>query len=650
MEPDVRIYGSPQAAFVNSTFHGQFVFTGKWIQPRRLSQQDIKRMRAVYVKPQENIFSRAVAAARETGAVVLCAEPGTGRRITAVNVAIELDATPEWLTLDEENVHASLYVEQRRAYLLNLRDTGSNLIPLVGKEVPDYVARLREAGSYLIVLATVEERKALDLVSDLAIVKLEASDPRQVFTAYLTKRHGYPQEHAEQWETHNRIADVLISTSPASAVSLAEDVHESGHREPEDSAVEEVLAAFWNWEKQLKDWFSSTVKPEDGYKRALLLSVAALEGAPPAEVFDAADQLCEATGTPYLPGRGLVGPGIAQHLDDVGARRDEEGLVHFTRHRYGTAVLDHVWKDRPFFQKQLVTWISDLPEARPAEVIFDLAVRYGQPELVLDTVQKWAADSVDRSALLLTAAAMSDKLGPAVRGKMYAWARQTGQEALQLVVAEVCGGHMADEFDRVALTRLRNLVRFGTERVRAAVVTAMLKLAGRPRLRARVLSEIGEWVAGVEPARTTGLRTFVALAGTRLDDGRLLLLPASTRDETLIDLIASGWRLSLRDPEIASEAKNAVVVWLEDAIRGTADADVVRAVLLAACRSSVDTGMFVRLVWHWAYSTSRDDLDREGFCVELSRQIGQRDPLTPGITPLSEYSRQEVPTWDIEDG
>ncbi|MEV1198632.1 hypothetical protein [Microbispora rosea] len=636
---------TPQAAFINSTFHGQFVFTSRWIRPRRLGQQDIERMRAVYVRPEDGSFSTAVMAARETGAVILCAEPGTGRRISAVNVAVELGVTPEWLTLDEENVQASLYAEKRRAYLLNLQDTEQDLIPAVGRAVPDYVARLREAGSYLIVVAADQERKALDLVAGLAMVKLTAGDATRVFEAYLTVRHEYPRERAEAWATHVRIAGVLADASPADAVSLAEHVYESGHRTPENDAVEEVLSAYWNWEKDLSAWFQRTGSLEDGYKRALLLSVAALEGGPPERVFDAADRLCALTGTSYLPGRGLIGPGIAQHLDEVGADRDEEGLIHFTRYRYGAAVLDYVWQDRPFFHNQLVTWLRELPDERPAEVIFNLALRDGRPELVLETVQEWAADAADRAAMLLTAGAMSDSLGRAVRDRMYRWARQPGQERepLHLVIAEVCGGQMAEEgFDRAALTRLRNLARFGSESVRKAVVDAITRLATRPRLLVRVLTEIIGWIQGAEPARSTGLRAFAALAAHRLDDGRLLLLRDSGRDERQIGLIADGWRMSLRDPDTAGLAKTAAVAWLEHAVSGAADSGVVRTVLLAACRTSRDTSMFIRLVWHWANSAPLDGVDREGFCVELSREIAELDPLTPGITPMGAYGREEV--------
>jgi hypothetical protein len=645
MEVDVM---SPQAAFINSTFHGQFVFTSRWIRPRRLDREDIERIRAVYVPPADGTFSRIVMAARGTGAVLLCAEPGNGRRITAVNVALELGVTPEWLALDEENVQASLYAEKGRGYLLNLQDTAQHLIPTVGTAVPDYVARLREVGSYLIVIATEQERKALDLVADLAVERLTACPAEQVFEAYLHVRHKYPREMAGHWAAHDRIADVLTGASPADAVSLAEHVYESGHETPTDDAVGEVLAAYSNWEKDLVRWFQETVSPDDGYKRALLLSIAALEGESPERIFGAADELCTRTSTPYLPGRGLIGPGITQHLNNVQATRDENGLIRFTRYRYGAAVLNHIWQDRPFFQNDLVAWLRALPGERPAEVIFSLALRDGRPDLVLKTVQEWVTDPAGRAraVTLLEAGAMNDTLGRAVRERMYEWARTPGREPLHMVIAAVCGGQMIEEgFDRVALTRLRNLVRFGSEAVQSAVVDVITRLAARlvdrPRLLARVLAEITGWMQGTEPARRTGVRAFAALARERHAD-RLLLLSDASQDERRISLLAEGWRTSLRHPDLAGLVKPAAVDWLEHAVSGAPDSDVVRAVLLAACRTSRDTSLFIRLVWHWANSAPRDGVDRETFCVELSREIAEHDPLTPGIAPPAMYAREEV--------
>lgn len=640
MQSITQFSGQVSAAFTGGTYHGNFYFNlGKRISPRRLSSEDIEELRAVYVS-REDVFPRAVAAARDRGAVILCAEPGTGRRITAVNVAIDLGVSPEWLDLDRDDVHASLPVQQNRAYLLNLQENDPEVIPAVGKELINYVVRLREVGSYLVVLATEQELRELDLSVAPEIVKLQASDALEVFIAHLTRMCSHSQ--AQEWSANEQIREVLASASPQNAVTLAEYVRESGSASPEGEGVQRVLAAYQNWDTDLKGFFAKTCDTDDvthGYQRALLLSIAALEGADATEIFAAANALCEAIDIPHLPGRGLLGPGITNCLTGINARYADR-RINFTLPRYGTAVMDYIWQDRPHFRDHLTTWLQGLQGDRPLELLLHLAVRHAGPDLVLKTAEKRAKQDRERVAIMLTAAAMSDELGRAVRSRMYDWAQWTGAEPLHLVVADVCGGRLIDRFDQIALTRLRHLARQPSERVREAVIAALANLAARRPLRVRTLREILNWINATEHARSTGLQAFVALARLR-DQSRLTLMPRSTEEHTLIDVLGQGWRLSLRAPEVADTAKEAAIEWLEDAARDAVEREIVYQVLLSACRSNLDIGVLASLVWRWAKNTSADGVDRESLGVELMRRIGKRDALTPDAPLIDFYQNGE---------
>ncbi|WP_406312479.1 hypothetical protein OHA77_28430 [Streptosporangium sp. NBC_01639] len=642
MYPNAEFRERVEAAFIGGTFNGDFNFNlRKLITTRRLNPEDVDRMRAIYV-PCGDTLSRAIAAARERGAVILCAEPGNGRRITAVNIAVDLGMTPEWLVIDEEDVYASLHGKGHKTYLLNLQESAPEVIPTVGKELANYIARLREVGSYLVVLATERELRTLDLAVEPEIVKLSASNAREVFLAHLAQWRS--REESQVWAADDRISGVLTGASSQDAVTLAEHVRESGHRTPQEGA-QEVLAAYCNWEKELDSWFAKTKGPEQGYQRALLLSVATMEGSSVAEVFDAADMLCKAVGIPYPPGRGLIGPGVSDHLQDVDARY-VKGRVEFTRPRYGVAVLDHVWEDRPYFQSHLTTWLTKLREDQPTAILLRLAMRHGLTDLVLETVQGWSGTDPKRAVDMLTAAAMSDELGRAVRSRMYVWAREGNQESLHLVVAAVCGGPMADVFDRIALTRLKHLAGRDSERVKDAVLTALAGLVTRPQLRVPTVTEIVKWTGTAGQVQRTGLRAFVKLAALRSGEGRLVLMPHSTREETLIGDLASGWRASLRDPASSHEAKTAAVAWLEEVAQGVADGEVICQVLAKACRSSIDVGVLAPLIWHWARTAPEDGVDRESLCIELMRRIGEADRLTSGISLLDAYDVEETTEWD----
>ncbi|MEV4090705.1 hypothetical protein [Streptosporangium saharense] len=627
-------------AVVGSVINGGVHFVGKLTVPRQLHPEDVKKMRAVYA-PRGETLSRAVAAVRSAGAVILCAEPGNGRRITAVSVAADLDLTPRWLVIDEEDIRASLYCDERMAYLLDLRESDPEVLPALGRELTGYVAHLREAGSCLVVLATEEERGKLDLAVEPEIIKLVASDAREVFLAHLSR--SYSREEALSWAADDRISGALVTASPQDAVQLTEHVCESGHRTPQQG-VDDVLAAYHNWEQRLRKWFEDTEKDEQGYQRALLLAVATMENSSVAEVFAAADKLCETVAIPYFPGRGLLGPGISARLGAVDAKHTN-GRVEFTRPRYGTAVLDHVWEDRPFFQPILTTWLKELRGDQPADILLRLATRHNQPHLVLDTVLDWSERDVERAVGMLTAAAMSDELGRATRSRMYEWARGNS-ESLQPVVAAVCGGPMADEFDQIALTRLRHLARRDSERVRGAVISALAQLVTRPRLRVRALAEVVRWARSTGRARHTGLRAFVELTALRSGEERLALMPNSIHERTLIDELASGWKVSLHASESADEAKKAAVSWLEQAALGNASREVVNRVMVATCQSSMDVAVLAPLIWRWARAAPEDGVDREGLCVELMRGIGQQDGLTPGISPLSTDDIEKVTLWE----
>ncbi|MER5651377.1 hypothetical protein [Streptosporangium sp. NPDC002524] len=642
LPPVAEFHKEVGTAFVESVFHGDLTFNlGKLIPSRRLGPEEISMMRAVYV-PRGDTLSRAVAMVRETGIVVLCADPGNGRRITAVNVAAGLELTPEWLVIDEDDVRASLHCKKHRTYLLNLQESAPEVLPALGRELAGYTARLREAGSCLIVLATEHELSTLDLAVQPETVELEASESREVFLAHLARWRS--QDECRAWAADDRIDGILSGASSQDAVRLTQHVHESGHRTPQEG-IQEVLAAYHHWKKELRSWFETTQAPEQGYRRALLLSVAAMEGSSVTKVFAAADVLCAAVGIPYPAGRGLIGPGVNAHLQGVDARY-VNGEVKFTRPRYGVAVLDHVWEDRPFFKDHLTDWLRGLRDDRPAAILGRLAMRHGLPDLVLDTVQKWSGQDPDRAVRMLTVAAMSDELGRAVRSRMYAWARNGNQESLHLVVAAVCGGPLADAFDRIAFTRLKHLAGRDSGRVEIAVLDALAQLVTRPRLRVPTVMEVVKWVETAGRARRTGLRAFVKLAVLRSPEGRLVLMPHSTREETFVDTLAGGWRAALRDPESAGTAKEAAVVWLEEAVRGNADGEVICQVLAGACRSSMDVGVLAPLIWRWARTAPDDGVDRESLCIELMRRIGEADTLTSGVSPLGAFDVREATEWD----
>ncbi|MFF3664561.1 hypothetical protein [Microtetraspora malaysiensis] len=627
-----------QSAFVNSVVNGDLYFhSGKLLQAHRLDPEDVRRLRDLYV-PHGDTLERAALAARERGLVVLCGDPGSGRFITAVNVAADLGLEARRLVVDDDEPLTPPGGRQR-GYVLNLRDSGRDLA-LVGRELPGFVARLRETGSCLVVLATDHELTRLDLTVPPEVVRVRPSDPRQVFQAYLAQ--WLSAEETRAWASDSEILGVLTGSSPQVAVRLAGCVWESGHLAPQ-AGVGEVLAAFRNWRAELTGWFKATEEARDGYRRALLLAVAALEGSPVTDVFAAAELLCATSAIDYLPGKGLIGPGITEHLDGVDASR-VDGQVRFRHPGYGTAVFDHVWEERPFFRQRLVDWLTGLRADRPVTVLLDLATRNGQAELVLKAVEKWSQQDQPWAADVLGAAAMSVEIGREVRRRMYDWATSGRADAVLTVVAAVCGGPMADTFDRVAFTRLRHLAGNPSGEVQDAVVRALTDLVRRPRLRLAALQEVVRWTEGSGRGAETGSRAFVDLAALRTPEGRPLLLPAGDA-EALTGVLADGWRAALRDPGVVEAAGRVAIGWLDDVAHGRVDEETVHGIFVRACRSSRDTATLMTLFCRWAFGGRGDDAGRERVCVELLRRIGAADTLTPGISPFGVHDGEGTAPW-----
>lgn len=647
-----QFHAPVDVAFTGGTYHGPFhIYVGKRPRTAVLSRGEIARMREVYV-PHEDSFRKAMEVLKAEAAVVLSAERGNGLRITAVNLAARLESQqewsipvtlqPEWLNIDEEDVQASLRSEPRRVYLLDLRECRPADIPVVGRDLTGYVTRLSQVGSYLIVLAGEQELGSLDPDLPLKPVKIERSDALQVFESHLVHTYGLSKSHAQAWAAEKEIQQVLAGAGPQNAVDLAGHVHEAADQAPNPDAVTVILSAYFNWSAAIKNWFASTDKEEDGYYRALLLAIAVYEGAGATEVFRAADALCKNNNITYLPGGGLLGPGISDCLAKAEAHY-LEGRVQFTRHRFRTAVLDHVWEDRPFFQGRLTEWLQNLPGDRPAEVLLYLAMRHDRPDLVWNTVGKWARQEPDQAVQLLTEAATSEELGRAVRARMYDWAR--GAEVpLQLVVAKVCGGPMADVFDRVALTRLRNLAKRADGQVAEAVIDALADMVVRPRLTGPVLSEIVKWIEeGPEQARETGARSFTRIAALRTEAGQLRLIPMLREMPAFTDVVGRAWRGTLRTPSVRGEAVSVGVTWLDEAHRGQSDRETVHRVFAAICGTSKDIALLHELLYHWARTAPDDGADRVSYWNELMQVISRLDPLTPGLTP-------RIPLGPLGDG
>jgi hypothetical protein len=635
---------------------------GASVTTSRLDPELVAHLQAVFVAPAPWAQAQGRLQARQ--AVALVGPTGTGRRTGAINLLAGTGAEPHDLALDPDDVDRILVASPGCGYLLDLAalaDTPGRAGPLLDR----YLQELSRTRSPVVVLATEELARAIDLDRRGLSVPWNTPNPSDVFRYHLTYLRS--AQVADDWLAQPRIAQVVAEASLSDAVRLVDlirRVDPGGHHGPVPAEyLEQVLGVYRNWDSELTAW-DEKIRPQAdaGECRAMLLALAVLEGESAADIAGAAERLISMAGLADHAGHGLTGPGVSARMQQVEAKV-VDGRVTFARLAYATAVLDRAWVDRPRLRQPIHRWLASLGgrvdrggpgggSAAPAAVrarqtLLDLARRQQTPSLVLDAVAGWDRDEQGAIAeALLTSAALSEELGRPVRRRLYSWATKAdASEHLHLLVARVCARQLADSYPAIALTRLRHLAGLQREPVRTAVVEAIAQLSSRPRLRGLVRREVVAWAAPesgrAEMRAATGRRAFLEITRQTDSAGCPLALAEPLSEDDLDDL-GRGWRAVLRAPDSRSEGETAINGWLTAGAEGRAPQDVVVQALARACLgSSVDVVTVTGVVWAW----SRDDgTESSARRVEIRDQLLdlalRRDGLSPTSVGIADQERE----------
>jgi len=601
-----------------------------------LDANAMRRVRDSYVKTPEFDIARAVL--ENESAVVLSGPPGCGRRTTGIVLLADLGITPKTVMLDPEGFDRQLEVAPGHGYLLNLDEDHDQLTAKAGAWIHDLGVRLRAINSRLIVRAREQSLRALGLNEGaLRAIRVTPPPAAAVFWSHLASMTSGPV--ADAWAQHQRVVSTLATATPSDGVRLARIVAETAAvTVPEEQRVDQVMAEYSNWAAELAEWFQQTAQQDGGYARALLLASAALEGAPAATVFVAADRLATLVGLSREPGGALVGPDVRELVGRINAELHDRS-IRFPRPAYGQSVLDHVWEERPHLQSALREWLTGIPSphdegsGRAAQALTGLAIRQREASLVCAAAEQWARNPASRRELAvgtLTEASLSEQIGRDVRRQLYEWARSAGAaESTHLAVAAVCVGQLARAYPQIALTRLRHLAVRQNTIVQESVFEGMAGLVQDRTLRRSVLSEVHDWVGGQEPRRSAGLRAFLRLA--RPEENSEITILSGT-DERDWDLLAGLWRGALRDhtPDGVAKAAGAVASgWLEAAVQKQALRESVLEVLARTCQSSIDMATIADFAYSRA-ETSGNAASRREIAAELVRRAWDRYLLMAG--------------------
>jgi hypothetical protein len=603
-----------------------------------LDGESVRRLLNVYVWTTPAKQAAGILQARHS--VVLIAPPGSGRWSTAVAAISQIGATPHRIDLDPEDARRDLPTETGCGYILDIDQETFNEIPGIGEILTEYGLRLAMVDAFLVVTATTDAWTQLQGRTSFEEVSLSPPSAMEIFHKHLT--HANPGD-VPRWAWDSEITKLLGDASPADAVRLADlarDVLSTGSDDP----VGDTIAAYGNWSGHLSAWFG---KHSDVYHRALLIAAAALGEARTETVFGAADALGTRVNLLREPGGGLVGEGVAGLIGKIEAKEVGNGRISLRRPAYRESVLDLVWLDRPHLRTELKKWLTELPgnpdlddpaTENAGYSLIELAIRHDDDSLIKYAANSWAAGGqMNLAAVALTEGALNASTGRAVRRHMYEWAdRATTDLRLQLTIANVCGGPFGKNYPRNAMTRLRRLAIHGGPEVRDQVAIAITELAREPHLRLSALREVVQWATDGPRLRDPGIRSFLPLVGSLV--GQLSESPSQEERELLI----VGWRAALHDPDHAEAVRRECEAWLEAVVQDRASRETVLTILADVCQSSLDIGTLCSMAAHWSQGqTEPAPVSRFDVASAFLKLIGERDPLTPGLTPTQTHPLAE---------
>ncbi|MFI6637402.1 hypothetical protein ACIBI7_51705 [Nonomuraea fuscirosea] len=616
--------------------------------PQVLHSDTLQEMRDTYVRIDRDGTDKAGEVERilrREKIVVLVGGAGTGRRTTAINAILAIGLHPAQILLDPDNLDRSLITRKGQGNVIDLGETKEEIVPRLSNALRDYVARTRAAESCLVIIATSRECQLLD-PDDNLIVSIVGPSPESVFRSHLACATS--KLYADQYAESTKIKEALQSATTREASRLASLAKKNANTSEDISPeqIEDVLTEFYKRATaDLKNTFDYSNADASDYDRALLLAVAALEGARPEVIFSAVEQLVERLELDVYPGHGRFGPGVSELLVPLGAEL-VDGVVKFRQPDHAMPVLDYVWDAHVYLRKHLDPWLISLGDDYQSEqvsaAILQLAVSHNIPELVTNAVASWTGKRASKlqAVQLLTAAALSSTIGRSVRHSLYEWSTVLSTpEEVQIAVAEVCGGILGRAFPDIAMTRLRHLAGRSSLRVRGTVCAALTQLVMHGHLHNVVLTEIVGWGDSSPDRQTTGALAFATLAQVHMDE-HLLLLPDSSLDEELLSLLAQGWRATLRNQETTAGAFAIAASWLEAAAQASAPSHAIIEIFSMTCRSSYDIGIVLPLARRWARDSHQPSaIPRELIYEALLAKVGEFRPDLWGQLSLDIYRR-----------
>ncbi|WP_017612632.1 hypothetical protein, partial [Nocardiopsis salina] len=453
-------------AGAQNNYYGDVDGTHRTLEDHKLRREGaafraqwLKEVRERFVHPPGH-DEEALRARLENGEpLVLSGEPGRGREALAQTVLV-----PEG---EETNGLRHIYAEGGFWFEGSLSPGERLLLDLRGELsyrswpglLRAFAGAAADAGARLVVL--LDRRMERDLPEDLRsqAVPVRRPDPRLVLASHL-KGAGLPAPPADRGATR-----LHAWLDAAGAGEIADLARRAGHALTAGSSARSVA----EWIDAVlgagHDGIDDDLDARDGRARALLLTVAFLEGAGLEEVAEAGTALLERTG----------GEAECVPIERASFTAELRGLGVTVEHRrvrfadpWRAQVLREVfWDGHPHLHEHVGAWVDrcvtgdTLPPGRRDQAARNWAaqlLRARRPEPLLERARAWAAQDRPQGGSLLVEALYDRGQGIRVRQRSYGWAKDPDLPVpFALTLASLCAEHMVVTHADQALVRLRHL-------------------------------------------------------------------------------------------------------------------------------------------------------------------------------------------------
>ncbi|MFC5053524.1 hypothetical protein [Saccharothrix xinjiangensis] len=373
----------------------------------------------------------------------------------------------------------------------------------------------------------------------------------------------------------------------------------------DEAEVAPGLNAVLEWPDYLAARFDTEVDPK---QRALLWSLAVLDGAPKRVIFNAARTLMGQVNLKTDHATTLAGPDLSSHLRKLEAAVSEE-LVSLNAVRPGLSpvVLGHIWREYDDLRDVMLDWLLTIggPNGAAAhhggQVVRALFVLARQdPNAQVLRLLGSRIEQGKRLALivdLLHETAIEGEIARAARDLLLDWAKGN-DEKLHEVVARVCGGRFGHVLPERALVRLKWLFTRTQPKSRRHAADAIRSLLVHDAgLDVAVLNTVVDWLRSGHQAGLPAFAQTMTITEQSLPCIRALLDPLHDPDGGVSTALVEGWSLLLSaTPQDQSEQLQALRSWFDAADNGHLPVDRVTAVLQAAAGASLGDSSTVKLL------------------------------------------------------